>query len=93
MISLQQIEINQYCPDDHMTVAIHRRSATILSLHCTENTLFSSIQSGGNRNWAITGSFQLPPSERIIGFYNLEAYNAFMILYGKWSISFRVVIA
>ena len=83
MISLQQIEVSQYCPDEHMTVAIHRRSSTMLSLHRETHTLFASRQSGGNRVWAIKGSFKLPPTPHVIDFYNLEAYNAFMILYGK----------
>lgn len=83
MISLQQIEISQYCPEEQMTVAIHRRSSTVLSLQGETNTLYTSRQSGGNRVWAVTGSIKLPPSQHIIGFYNLEAYNSFMLLFGK----------
>lgn len=85
MISLQQIEISQYCPEEQSTVAIHRRSSTVLSLHSSSQSIFTSRQSGGNRVWAVTGSFKLPSSQHIIGFYNLEAYNAFMVLFGKWT--------
>jgi hypothetical protein len=80
--SLQQTELACFASADYEAVAFLRRSCTVLTFHATEN-LVSVHRQDEKGKWKRCGTWNLPTTDRVIGFFALESFYYFLVLTGQ----------
>lgn len=80
--SLQQTELTSFASTDHEAVAFLRRSCTVLSFNSTEH-LVSVHRQDEKGKWKRCGTWNVPTTDRVIGFFALESFYYFLVLTGQ----------